>query len=508
MQKINLHIETPFERQTVSLEDEISIGRTSLARIVLSDTGLSRLNTSFFRDEGACFVVDENSLNGTFLNGEKLAGKPRRIYNGDTITLGSETKIRIEIAEVYVTEFDSPEYQAEESAPNAPNPQDSAAATPPKKAPVGQANKPPIVLILAAAATCLIIFLSAIAIFLVSIYKTDSTAKKSKVPARASNSDIPIRVQDPLGVGDPEDLDLDDLMSYWDVQEEPIEASELEGVKSETGKTSSADLNVSVDFWEEQRALALASRAPFQTGNDPAGTIVPRELRGDGVVKQTAKLRQMVASGYQLPLDFADLAQRRMNGELVELPMATKDFVLEVGGSSSEGAFTSFSFETDTIIAPPGSEDFQIISKLASNFDGQKYDMNNGRDRRQMKIRLLRMFNQNAKPVLERLAKSYREKFNRPLRVTSLSRSMEYQISLNKGNSNSYRVRGKGSFPPHTSGCTFDLARKHMTAEEQNFVMQELAKMENEGILDALREGGTNACFHVFIYPDGKPPVM
>lgn len=508
MQKINLHIETPFERQTVLLEEETSFGRTSLARIVLSDAGLSRLNTSFFLDEGACFVVDENSLNGTFLNGEKLSNQPRRIYNGDTITLGSETTIAVEIAETSVTDFDSPPNQSNENAPIVSEPENPASKPPPKEIPKNPADKPPIILILAAVSICLIIFLSAIAIFLVSIYKTDSTAQKPNQPPRVSNSDIPIRVQDPLGVGDPEDLDLDDLMSYWDVQEEPIEASELEGVTSETAKDKPTDLIVSVDFWEQQRALALASRAPFGVGNDPAGTIVPRELRGDGVVKQTAKLRQMVASGYTLPMDFADLAQRRMNGELVELPMATKDFVLEVGGSSTEGGFTSFSFETDSIITPPGSEDFQIISKLAGNFDGQKYDMNNGRDRRQMKIRLLRMFNQNAKPVLERLAKAYREKFNRPLRVTSLSRSMEYQISLNKGNSNSYRVRGKGSFPPHTSGCTFDLARKHMTAEEQNFVMQELARMENEGILDALREGGTNACFHVFIYPDGKPPVM
>ena len=507
MQKINLHIQSAYQTKTIALEDEISIGRTSLSRIVLSDAGLSRLNTSFFRDEDAAFVVDENSLNGTFLNGEKISNEPRRVYNGDQITIGSETTISVEIAETYVTEFDSQNDPPPESAETYSEPQISATEATTKTA-AQPTNKPPMVLILAAAATCLIIFLSAIALFFVAIYKSDSTAQKSPSAKRISNSDIPIRVQDPLGVGDPDDLDLDDLMSYWDVQEEPIDASELEGVKSETAENKPTDLNVSVEFWEQQRALALGSRSPFGVGNDPAGTIVPKELRGDGVVKQTAKIRQMVGSGYKLPMDFADLSQRRMNGELVELPMATKDFVLEVGGSSNEGDFTSFSFETNSIAAPPGSEDFQIISKLAGNFDGQKYDMNNGRDRRQMKIRLLRMFNQNAKPVLERLAKAYREKFNRPLRVTSLSRSMEYQISLNKGNSNSYRVRGAGSFPPHTSGCTFDLARKHMTAEEQNFVMQELAKMENEGILDALREGGTNACFHVFIYPDGKPPAM
>jgi hypothetical protein len=136
---------------------------------------------------------------------------------------------------------------------------------------------------------------------------------------------------------------------------------------------------------------------------------------------------------------------------------------------------------------------------LATSGYGQKYDINKEEDRRQIKRRLLRMFHPNVKPVLEKLAKDYREKFNYPLRVTSLSRSMEYQISLNSGNANSYRVRNADAVPPHTSGCTFDLSRKFMTADEQNFIMLELAGMEREGKVDALREGGINACFHVFI---------
>lgn len=85
---------------------------------------------------------------------------------------------------------------------------------------------------------------------------------------------------------------------------------------------------------------------------------------------------------------------------------------------------------------------------------------------------------------------------------------MDYQISLNKTNANSFIVRGEGSLPPHTSGCAFDLARKHMDVEEQNFVMAKLAEMERAGKLDALIEYGVNACFHVFIYHDGNAPKM
>ena len=146
------------------------------------------------------------------------------------------------------------------------------------------------------------------------------------------------------------------------------------------------------------------------------------------------------------------------------------------------------------------------LAKLAENFAGQKYDLNNPADRKQMRMRLLRMFQPRAKPILKELADAYFGKFGRPLRVTSLTRSMDYQILLNATNANSFKVRGEGSLPPHTSGCAFDLARKHMSAEEQNFVMAKLAEMERAGKLDALIEYGTNACLHVFIYHDGVAP--
>jgi len=79
MKKITLRIENPFERETVTVEDEITIGRTDASRVVLSDSGLSRRNTTFFRDGDALFVVDENSTNGTFLGGERLSGAPVQV---------------------------------------------------------------------------------------------------------------------------------------------------------------------------------------------------------------------------------------------------------------------------------------------------------------------------------------------------------------------------------------------------------------------------------------------
>lgn len=99
MKKVTLHIETLGETKTVTLEEETSFGRTDAANIALGDAGLSRVNTTFFRDGDVIFVVDENSLNGTFVNGEKVSNQPQRIFDGDQIKLGTETYIRLEIAE-------------------------------------------------------------------------------------------------------------------------------------------------------------------------------------------------------------------------------------------------------------------------------------------------------------------------------------------------------------------------------------------------------------------------
>ena len=268
-------------------------------------------------------------------------------------------------------------------------------------------------------------------------------------------------------------------------------------------------MNVSAAQLAAAQKKAFEPR-PGETGIRPAGLQVPKELFGDGVIKQKAKLREMNAAGYRQPLDFADLAEKRMSTDplqrLQEMPMAKESFYLDVGGSAQDSPIMSFAFPNERSEVTSGHPKFGPLAKLAENFAGKRYDLNNPADRKQMRMRLLRMFNPRAKPILQELAAAYHGRFGRPLRVTSLTRSMDYQILLNAGNANSFKVRGEGSLPPHTSGCAFDLARKHMPAEEQNFVMNKLAEMERAGKLDALIEYGTNACFHVFIYNDGNPP--
>ncbi|MCO6512685.1 MAG: FHA domain-containing protein [Aridibacter famidurans] len=502
--KVKLELDSPEGIRELDLEGEISFGRTELADIVIDDPGLSRINTTIFRDNEEVLIVDEGSSNGTFLNGKRIEGEPRLLFDGDEIKMGLDTRVRVSIGDKRRETAKPAAEVAEEPLPGSPPPKP---APKPVSASRRRSGETELILYVALGSTFLIIFGALIVIFILMEPGDPETADGTPRREMDSRAMIPIAVQDPFGGQEQEDIG--ELVQYFEVQDD-IDVADLNDV---TGSDSNAPMeenfNVTVEFFKKQQAKAMEARnAP--TGNDPPGQKIPPELRGDGVIKQKAKLREMLQEGYVQPMDYSDLAKKRMSGELVELPMATEYWVLEVGSSANEEQFTSFDFD-DHVNAPtitPMFPDYVTLSQLATNFSGHRYDMNNGADRKQMKQRMLRMFHPRARPILISLAKAYHARFNRPLRVTSLSRSMEYQILLNKTNANSFKVRGKGSLPPHTSGCAFDLARKHMTAEEQNFVMAELARMENEGILDALREGNVNACFHVFIYDDGVPPQM
>lgn len=504
MKKVTLYITNQNESQTLDLEKELSIGRANLARIVLDDAGLSRLNTTIFRDGDEVLIVDENSTNGTFVNKERIYGAPRPLKNGDKINIGTHTNIYVEIADSRPV---APPIISEK-AENSPIKPESAPNLPP--VPIPPASKSvPIVLIIAGA-MFFVIICGAIGAVLLFDESGGENQNKSVASQKTSGARsgllIPIRIIDPIGGEDPDDLD--DLIASWEgVEENTLDTSTVDAVKATTSSgTKAEELNVPIDFWIKQKNLAFGARNAA-TGLDPGLRFFP-ELVGGNVAKQKAKLAELIKLGYQQPMDFSDLAQKRLKGELIELPIATEWYFLDVGGSAGENPFTAFSFEMGNTPISAGSSKYQPLEQLANSFQGQKYDLNNGRDRRQIRIRLLRMFHPSAKPILEELAKAYHQKFGRPLRVTSLTRSMDYQISLNATNPNSFKVRGAGSLPPHTSGCAFDLARKHMTAEEQNFVQEKLVEMEKRGVLDGLREGGANACFHVFIYPDGHAPKM
>lgn len=74
---------------------KLSFGRGSDADLRFADSGMSRLHATIYREGDRIWVVDENSSNGTFVNGEKVppAGKP--LKDGDSILLGNNTTVKI-----------------------------------------------------------------------------------------------------------------------------------------------------------------------------------------------------------------------------------------------------------------------------------------------------------------------------------------------------------------------------------------------------------------------------
>jgi hypothetical protein len=145
-------------------------------------------------------------------------------------------------------------------------------------------------------------------------------------------------------------------------------------------------------------------------------------------------------------------------------------------------------------------DDYRKIETLASDFSGLTYDLEDASSRRQMKERMLRHLRPEAIRIMEEVAVSYRQKFDRPLPVSSLVRPDEYQYELSKVNPNATRT----AVPPHSTGLAFDIFNRYMTAAEQQFVMTELARLKDEARIEALRENRDH--FHVFAFIDGTRP--
>ncbi|HWS54720.1 MAG TPA: DUF5715 family protein [Pyrinomonadaceae bacterium] len=144
--------------------------------------------------------------------------------------------------------------------------------------------------------------------------------------------------------------------------------------------------------------------------------------------------------------------------------------------------------------------EYEALSSLARDFGGETYDLQDAASRKRFKARLLSFVRPAALGMLEAVARAYREKFDRHLPVTSLVRTDEYQRQLNETNPNATLI----DVPPHTTGLAFDIFYRHMTAAEQEFVMAELARLSDEGRVEALRERRDH--YHVFAFAEGRRP--
>ncbi|CAN5275532.1 hypothetical protein BH10ACI1_BH10ACI1_16240 [soil metagenome] len=91
---------------------KISLGRGSEADLTIDDDGLSRLHAVIYREDDQIWIVDENSTNGTFVNGERVSPSGTALFDGDIIKIGNYTKLKVTISEVPEKEEEKEEEKA------------------------------------------------------------------------------------------------------------------------------------------------------------------------------------------------------------------------------------------------------------------------------------------------------------------------------------------------------------------------------------------------------------
>ncbi|MBQ0162851.1 MAG: FHA domain-containing protein [Treponema sp.] len=79
-----------FDKKKIQLVAKITIGRESDNNVVIDNKLASRHHAVIQKIKEDYFLKDEESTNGTYLNGTKIpAGKYVKLNRGDKITIGS-----------------------------------------------------------------------------------------------------------------------------------------------------------------------------------------------------------------------------------------------------------------------------------------------------------------------------------------------------------------------------------------------------------------------------------
>lgn len=214
--------------------------------------------------------------------------------------------------------------------------------------------------------------------------------------------------------------------------------------------------------------------------------------------------------------DFLELASMITRGEMVPLPAVTDSYVLYKVGEKADGSdftryeenqsaalYSNFWPEVRFATQPAPQHtigDYETLRTLAKNFGGRSYDLASPDDRKAMKVHMLSSLRPQALRIMEDVATAYHRQFDRPLPVSSLVRPEQYQHELRKVNRNAVLIET----PPHTTGLAFDIDYRYMSGGEQNFVMNELARLKREGRIEVIRE--SNANYHVFAFLNGSRP--
>jgi Family of unknown function (DUF5715) len=289
---------------------------------------------------------------------------------------------------------------------------------------------------------------------------------------------------------------------------------------------SPEELEDAIDRIEEERSSA-------------GGVATPSELRHYPDTRRFLALQIADAqeAALKIPHDDAELIEMIRAGKLVRLATMTDTYLLyEVGEDAKDDPLIHYDAEAnkdvpllpsmeaveqrkaeldgegakgrtqkatlDKYYGDPARRDtlFREYQEVASFAAENGYSLTEPEERTRLHRDLLSSIRPEARDVLLQVADAYHRQFDRLLPVTSVVRTERYQRRLGGVNSNATRVE----IAPHTTGEAFDVSYRYMAPDEQNFVMDLVAKLEDQQKVEALRE--KRGHIHIYAFAEGTRP--
>jgi hypothetical protein len=295
---------------------------------------------------------------------------------------------------------------------------------------------------------------------------------------------------------------------------------------SVTTTPSPEDLEDAIDRIEEERSSA-------------GGVATPSELRHYPDTRRFLALQIADAqeAALEIPHDDAELIEMIRAGKFVRLAPMTDTYLLyEIGEDAKDDPLIHYEVERNKDV--PLLPSVEAVDRKKAELDGEGakgraqkavletyygdaagrdtlfreyqevasfaaengYSLTDPQDRVRLHRDLLSYIRPEARAILIQVADAYHRQFDRLLPVTSVVRTERYQRRLGGVNTNATRVE----IAPHTTGEAFDVSYRYMAPDEQNFVMNLVAKLEDEQKVEALRENRGH--IHIYAFAEGTRP--
>src|SRR5271155_4196012 len=98
MSKLVLKFESSVLKEVAVGTKEVSIGRSPECGIVIDNPAVSNYHARVFSEEGRMMLEDFGSLNGTFVNGQRV--KMVTLKPGDSVAIGKHTIVVTDSSEL------------------------------------------------------------------------------------------------------------------------------------------------------------------------------------------------------------------------------------------------------------------------------------------------------------------------------------------------------------------------------------------------------------------------